>query len=115
MWLQQASPQAGIHRVVTLAETYLELSKTKEPDIAELPYFFQYSHYLHQRYSAWPREHHGWFTLVEQEGTHGIIQRLQEYWQNPAFKKRDDLVSSAQNQAFYVARYLHQHYLPAPA
>jgi len=112
LWLTKTSQQPEFHRVFALANTYLELAKTQEPVIDELPHFAHYVHYLHQHYSIWTKGNTGWLTIAEKAGAQGIIQRLHEYWNTAASKESDFPAPSVRNQESYAARYLHQHYLP---
>jgi len=111
-WLQKASPHPEFHRVFALATAYFELATTREPAIDTLPHYARYARYLYQKYPIQGNRKQGLLAIAEKEGAQGVLQRLHEYWTSDASKESGSPLPSVLDQESYVARYLHQHYLP---
>lgn len=111
-WIQENSSQIDFLRVLGIAETYVDLAKTPDSVLEELPHFATYAQGISQTYPLGPKGNLGLLAIAENEGAEGITHRLQEYWDKNVSSLLDPSLISPERRAFYAARYLHHHYLP---
>lgn len=111
-WVKERSLQSEFSRVLGLAETYVDLAKTPDSVLEELPHFVTYALGISQTYPLWPKGNLGLLAVAEKEGAEGITHRLQEYWDKNVSSLLDPSLISPERRASYAARYLHHHYLP---
>jgi len=111
-WLKENSQQTEFDRVSMLGDTYFKLEKMTHVTIEDLPRFDVYVQYLYQTYPFWKTDNHGLLGIAEKEGAQGILQRLQEYWENRELSETVDSSPLIESRKLYAARYLRQHYLP---
>ena len=111
-WLVNSPNSRPFHEVLSLTNTYLELKQFSISENEELPQFAEYVQNLQNKYPTWKNHNDRLFAIAKKEGSSGIIQRLQGYWERKTPKNVPKIPVAPAIQKSYSSQYLQQHYLP---